>query len=388
MATGAGGDVGGRLAALASKVDSKIYHLKDVLVEYMDIKSVVGEMAQEREMFQHEQNVMAGNEAMLEAMKEELVAANNELVATKEDISRKNQELEFVKKKLQESEARSNQAEQQSGIVAELIQPRGVQTRSMQKRKGSFQGPSGYGADDQENTSQMDVQSPGHLKLMTTPDQAQKRSVEKQKQLSRRLLYDAGELESTEGHLSEELVNTPNAGQTSGVLVSKDDDLEAIREELIKGFLEIDIGGRKLGIKEMGELNEKAFQAACLAKLPPEEAGSASYELYSSWQKQLSDLSWNPFKKITVDGACKEIVNVDDAKLQELKSAWGEGAHKAVVNALMEMKEYNTLGDRSIAYELWNYKEGRKATLRECVEYITKQVKQLTVTKRRKTRRW
>ncbi|KAL5213001.1 hypothetical protein ABZP36_023848 [Zizania latifolia] len=198
--------------------------------------------------------------------------------------------------------------------------------------------------------------------------QVQNISVERQKCLSQGPLGDAGELELTKGHLSEELANIPVVGQTSGVLVCKDDGLEAVREELIKGFLEIDSGGRKLGIKEMGELNEKAFHAACLAKLPPEEAGSASYELYSSWQQRLSDLSWNPFKTVTVDGNCKEIVNVDDDKLQELKRAWGEGAHDAVINALMEMKEVNILGDRSIAYELWNYKEGRKATLSECVD--------------------
>ncbi|KAF0887632.1 hypothetical protein E2562_002349 [Oryza meyeriana var. granulata] len=377
---------GGHLAALASKVNSKIYFLKDVLVEYMDMKNVVDEVAEERERFQNEQH---GNDAILEAMKEELEAANNELVAAKEEISQKNKELEFVKKKLQVSEAKNNQAEQHSVIASELIQQRGVQTRSMQKRRRPFQGPSGYGADDQEYTSQMNVQSPCRLELMRTPDQVKKTSAEKQKPLSQGLPGDASELELMGVNLSEELVNNnPNVGQTLGVPVSKDDDLEAVREELIKGFLEIDMGGRKLGIKEMGQLNEKVFQIACLAKLPPDEAGQASYDLYSSWQKQLSDLSWNPFKTVTVDGNCKEIVNVDDDKLQELEREWGEGAHKAVMNALMEMKEYNVLADRSIAYELWNYKDGKKATLRECVEYVCNQVKQLTVVKRRKTRRW
>jgi hypothetical protein len=99
-----------------------------------------------------------------------LVAANNELEAAKEEISRKNNELESVKKQLQESEARNIQAEQQSGIVVELMQPRGVQTRSMQKRKRPLQGPSGCEADDQEYTSQINVQSPRCLESMRTPD--------------------------------------------------------------------------------------------------------------------------------------------------------------------------------------------------------------------------
>jgi len=68
---------------------------------------------------------------------------------------------------------------------------------------------------------------------------------------------------------------------------------------VFQGFLEIDTRGRIIGIKEMGELDEKAFKAACLAKVPPEEVGAASYQLYSSCK---SDLSWYPFKAITIDG--------------------------------------------------------------------------------------
>jgi hypothetical protein len=80
-------------------------------------------------------------------------------------------------------------------------------------------------------------------------------------------------------------------------------------------------------------------------------------------------------------------VNVDDDKLQELKRAWGSGAHDAVVNTLVEMKQYDRLSDGSIANELWNYKEGRRATTRECINYMSNQVKQLTMTKRRRIRR-
>lgn len=84
----------------------------------------------------------------------------------------------------------------------------------------------------------------------------------------------------------------------------------------------------------------------------------------------------------------QEVLNVNDYKLQELKKEWGEGPYKAVIDALMEMKEYNCLGDRSTAYELWNYKAGRKATLTECAEYMGDRVQELTVVKRRKTRRY
>ena len=60
------------------------------------------------------------------ASKNTLVEARDAVVALTEEISQKNCCLEFLKKKLQESEAQNNQAEQQCGSVTEIIQPRGV----------------------------------------------------------------------------------------------------------------------------------------------------------------------------------------------------------------------------------------------------------------------
>ncbi|CAL5092893.1 unnamed protein product [Urochloa decumbens] len=478
----------GLLGAMASKVDFKISLLKDVMAEYSEIKHVIDGVAKEKERLQQEKERLQNEKEMLQnekerlqnekemhqheqhangetltAMKEDLLASKNTLTAARnaivvssEEISRKNSYIEFLKEK-EESEAKNNQAEQQCGSVMDRIQPRGVQTRSMQNRKRPSEGPLEYGAVENEHSSQLDNRSLSPLEslensneLMGSMDK-QKRlsesdlgndaanlviteecpmkelvdnpygadenentsqldnrslspleslensniwnlckelmgSMDKQKRLSERHLgNDAANLEVTEECPRKELVDNPPVGETSCVLVSEE-DLEAVRDELIKGFLEIDIGGRKIGIKEMGGLNEKAFKAACLTKVPPEEVAAASYELYSSWQQQLGDLSWYPFKTVTVDGNQQEIVNVDDDKLQELKRAWGSGPHNAVVNALEEMKDYGRLSDRSIAYELWNYKEGRRATTRECVNYMSNQVKQLSVTKRRKIR--
>ncbi|CAN6361411.1 unnamed protein product [Urochloa humidicola] len=400
--------MGGPLGAMASKVDLKMSLLKDAMAEYSEIKHVINGVAKEKERLQQEkerllkekerlQHEQHANGEILTAMKEDLLASKNALTAAKdalvassEEISRKNSYIECLKKKLEESEARNNQAEQQCVSIMDHMQPRGVQTRSMQNRKRPSEGPLEYDSDENEHTSQLDIRY-----LLESSKNSNARnlckvltgSMDKQKWLSEKHLgNDAANLEVTEEGPRKELVDNPPVGQTSCVLVSEE-DLEAVRDELIKGFLEIDTGGRKIGIKEMGELNEKAFKAACLAKVPPEEASAASYELYSSWQQQLGDLSWYPFKTVTVDGNQQEIVNVDDDKLQELKRAWGSAAHDAVVNALVEMKDYGRLSDRSIAYELWNYKEGRRASTRECVNYMSNQVKQLSVTKRRKIRR-
>ena len=56
--------------------------------------------------------------------------------------------------------------------------------------------------------------------------------------------------------------------------------------------------------------------------------------------------------------------------------AWGDGPYNSVISALVERKEYNTAGT-SGAFDLWNYKEGRKATLGECVDCIFDNVKKL-----------
>lgn len=65
----------------------------------------------------------------------------------------------------------------------------------------------------------------------------------------------------------------------------------------------------------------------------------------------------------------QEIIRDDDEKLNGLKKDLGEGAHKAVVEALLEINEHNPSG-RYLTSVLWNYKQGRRATLKEGVQYL------------------
>lgn len=67
--------------------------------------------------------------------------------------------------------------------------------------------------------------------------------------------------------------------------------------------------------------------------------------------------------------------------MRRLKSDYGDEVYGAVTTAFLEMNEYNASGRYAVP-ELWNFKEGRKASLKECASHIVKLWKQV---KKRKT---
>lgn len=77
------------------------------------------------------------------------------------------------------------------------------------------------------------------------------------------------------------------------------------------------------------------------------------------------------------------MIDENDQELQELRNQWGDAAYESVVKALLELNEYNPSG-RYVVSELWNYKECRKATLKEVIVCLVQQLKSLKSLKRRR----
>ncbi|PIN12174.1 hypothetical protein CDL12_15220 [Handroanthus impetiginosus] len=153
------------------------------------------------------------------------------------------------------------------------------------------------------------------------------------------------------------------------------DELQAARKEAIKELQTMLTHHRTLfGIRKMGEINRKPFEETCLKKSCEKDWREESAKLCSLWEENVKNPHWHPFKRIKINGSLQEAIDEEDAKLKQLRNEGSEKVYEAVVNALLELNEYNPSG-RFPVLELWNNKEKRKASLKEIVEYIIKQLK-------------
>ncbi|GKB28731.1 factor of DNA methylation 1-like protein isoform X1 [Tanacetum coccineum] len=160
----------------------------------------------------------------------------------------------------------------------------------------------------------------------------------------------------------EEIGDLENMNQT--LLINERQRNDA-RKELIKVLQDMPRGRSNIGVKRMGEVDLKAFQDACYEKFDAEEAQIKASELCALWQDKLKDLDWHPLKVVAIDGAYKEVINEDDELLKGLKAEWGTGVFDAVVTACKEMNGYYP--GEYVVNELWNFKDNRKATLKEAI---------------------
>uniref|UniRef100_A0A0D9VW23 Factor of DNA methylation 1-5/IDN2 domain-containing protein n=1 Tax=Leersia perrieri TaxID=77586 RepID=A0A0D9VW23_9ORYZ len=157
------------------------------------------------------------------------------------------------------------------------------------------------------------------------------------------------------------------------------DELKEAKKALMIELQKLTGVRASIGVKRMGELDQKAFHNACKKKIPNDNLKVAL--VCSKWEAELRKPEWHPFKVIESDGQTKEIIKEDDEKLQALRAQLGDEAYNVVVKALVEMNEYNPSG-RYPEPELWNLKENRRASMPEAAHFLVKQWK---THKKRKT---
>ncbi|GAV70287.1 XS domain-containing protein/XH domain-containing protein/zf-XS domain-containing protein [Cephalotus follicularis] len=170
----------------------------------------------------------------------------------------------------------------------------------------------------------------------------------------------------------EELEDLEALNQTLVVRERKsNDELVDARKELINGLKEISTRDH-IRVKRMGELDSRPFHAAMKRKYNEEEAEERASDLCSLWEEYLKDPDWHPFRVVKVEGKDKQFLKEEDEKLRGLRNEMGDEVYQAVATALVEINENNPSGGY-VTSELWNYDEGRKATLQEGVTSLLKQ---------------
>ncbi|KAI4383850.1 hypothetical protein MLD38_009646 [Melastoma candidum] len=205
----------------------------------------------------------------------------------------------------------------------------------------------------------------GHREIMKHIKDDGDETAKKMQEMTQSLEEKEEELDDLHA-LSQALIMKENAANT---------ELQEARKALIVAFGKV-TSRSFIGVKYMGELDNKPFLEAAKMKFNKEEAVLKATEVCSLWESHLKDPNWYPLKTIQVGEEHKEIIDEDDEKLRELKEEYGDEAVKAVTTAYMEINQYNPSG-RYLTPELWNRQEERKATLKEGVTHLLKQWKNL-----------
>ncbi|KAI3853085.1 hypothetical protein MKX03_023892 [Papaver bracteatum] len=152
------------------------------------------------------------------------------------------------------------------------------------------------------------------------------------------------------------------------------DELHDARKELIKELKEL--GSRApVRVKRMGEIDLKPFKDACKKKYTYDKAEMHASIMCTHWQDEIKDPNWFPFVNVKVrDDVYKTKIDEKDERLSRLRNDMGDEVFKAVATTISELNDYNGSG-RYIVPELWNFKEGRKETLKEGIQRLSKKKK-------------
>nr|XP_027102551.1 factor of DNA methylation 5-like [Coffea arabica] len=256
----------------------------------------------------------------------------------------------------------------------------GMQNTSLRQELASMQEELATLAKQDKKQSQGDLEP---INLLVEKDKLKNQEIE---ELSSKLAEKIDEVQDMEA-LNQALIVREHISN---------EELQDARKELISTHLALVIqvlptllDGQSIGVKRMGEIDVDPFKVACLRKF----SGTNGWSMLTSNNKYIFDSSsvsitfillrmWKAPLQVYVL-AMQEVIDEQDSKLKELRSQWGEGVYNAVANALLELNEYNPSGRYAVS-ELWNFKEGRKASLKEVIQCLAQLLKTLNSAKRRR----
>ncbi|XP_072977365.1 factor of DNA methylation 5-like isoform X2 [Typha angustifolia] len=372
------------VANLASEIEEKNKHLQELECKYNETTLSLDKMMEQRDQLLHAYNeeirkmqklardhsrrIFEENENLrleLDAKRKELDFRRRQLdrLAAQNDYDKRKLEDEKQKNAMKDSSLHLATIEQQKAdeSVLRLVEEQKREKEAALKKILQLEKQL-----DARQKLELEIQQlKGKLQVMKHMGGEEDSSVKKK-------------MDEMSEQLNEKIEEMEGMEELNQALIIKErksnDELQEARKELISGLTEMLSGRSLIGIKRMGELDEKPFRNACKQRYSKEDADVKAMMFCSKWQDELRNPEWHPFKVIIADEKEKEVIKEDDEKLQTLKEELGDEVHEAVTMALLEMNEYNPSG-RYVVSELWNYKEGRKATLKEVVQYILKQWK-------------
>ncbi|KAK3160223.1 hypothetical protein QOZ80_1BG0056820 [Eleusine coracana subsp. coracana] len=370
------------VANLASQIDVKSRHVQELELKCNETTASLERMMEQKDQLlqsyneeirkiqqitrRHSQKIFDENQKLrseLESKMQELDSRSKELdeLASQSDCNRRNLEQEKEKNKMRTNNLmRATRVQQRADEnVLKLVEE--------QKREKQAALEKILKLEQQLNAKQkleLEIQQlQGKLEVMKhMPGEEDSESKKKIDELKEKLQEKYDEMDAVES-LNQTLVIKER---------KSNDELQQARKELIAGFSEIAGARANIGIKRMGEIDLKAVANACAKQLwkGNEEASI----ICSKWEDEIRDPSWYPFRVVMVDGKETLVLSEDDEKLCELKKAHGEEIYALVTKALVEINEYNPSGRYPVS-ELWNFKECRKATLKEAVQHVIRQWK-------------
>ncbi|KQK08878.1 factor of DNA methylation 1 [Brachypodium distachyon] len=370
------------VANLANQIEAKNKYLEDLEFRYNETTASLAKMMGQRELLlhayneeirkmqqlahRHSQKIIDENQNLrseLESKMSELNARKKQLddLAAKSYCDRRILEQEKQKNAIRSNHLKLATVEQQRAgedvlkLVGEQKRAKEAALDNILKLEQRLEA---------KQTLELEIQQlKGKLEVMKhMPGHEDSESKNKIDELSAELQDKIDELDAME-----------SLNQTLVIKESKSNiEMQEARKELENGFLYLSGGQAHIGIKRMGELDLKAFSSACRQKSSKEEAEVTAAILCSKWEAEIRNPEWHPFRAVMVDGKETEIIDADDAKLQELKGEHGEEVYALVTKALHEINEYNATARYPIG-ELWNFREERKASLKEAVQFVMRQ---------------